>query len=65
MINWISVGDRLPNDDCHIKLTDGSILKNVWPQSDGDYYWRCREQGEMFIREEAVTHWAEIKEPEE
>lgn len=38
-----------------IKLTDGSVLQNVIPQSDGDYWWNGVQ--ELFIPEFKVTHW--------
>ena len=55
---WISIKKETPFDECDILLTDGSILVDCIYQSDGDFYWRNWQQGEIFIREEAVTHWS-------
>ena len=49
-----------PKDGTHIsiKLTDGSVLQNVIPQSDGDYWWNG--VSELFISELKVTHWTPL-----
>ena len=53
---WIAVSDQWPYDDCDVKLRDGSIIRNVIPQSDRDFYWKA-PFGEVFICEFSVTHW--------
>ena len=56
-MEWITTAAEMPTETCDILLTDNSILRDVEPQSDGDFYWRNRQQGEIFIREEAVKAW--------
>jgi hypothetical protein len=63
MINWISVKDRLPENECDILIW---TPYGHWNATGGHYKPDRKafyEHDSVLI--EDVTHWAEINEPED
>ena len=57
---WQTMEAKYPSlEKLDIRMGDGSILCNVWPQSDGDLWWEGSGTGEKFIdpKYANVTHW--------
>lgn len=61
MSEWISVKEKTPDVlDVRIRLTDGSVMENMWAQADGDYWSPLLK---IFIITDHVTHWRPALEP--
>ena len=59
-VAWQTMEAKYPSlEKLDIRMGDGSILCNVWPQSDGDLWWEGSGTGEKFIdpKYANVTHW--------
>ena len=59
-VAWKTMEAKYPSlEKLDIRMGDGSILCNVWPQSDGDFWWEGSGTGEKFIdpKYADVTHW--------
>jgi hypothetical protein len=59
-VAWQTMEAKYPTlEKLDIRMGDGSILCNVWPQSDGDLWWEGSGTGEKFIdpKYANVTHW--------
>ena len=57
---WKTMEAKYPSlEKLDIRMGDGSILCDVWPQSDGDFWWAGSGTGEKFIdpKYADVTHW--------
>ena len=59
MINWISVADKLPDDDITVLIadTENDVTLGFL---DGDHGWRYASAEKVG---DQVTHWAEIPSP--
>ena len=59
-VAWKTMEAKYPSlEKLDIRMGDGSILCDVWPQSDGDLWWEGSGTGEKFIdpKYADVTHW--------
>ena len=59
-VAWKTMEAKYPSlEKLDIRMGDGSILCDVWPQSDGDFWWAGSGTGEKFIdpKYADVTHW--------
>ena len=59
-VAWQTMEAKYPSlEKLDIRMGDGSILCDVWPQSDGDLWWEGSGTGEKFIdpKYANVTHW--------
>jgi hypothetical protein len=59
-VAWHSIETMYPQGEMlDIRMGNGSILCDVWPQSDGDLWWEGSGTGEKFIdpKYANVTHW--------
>ena len=59
-VAWKTMEEKYPSlEKLDIRMGDGSILCDVWPQSDGDFWWAGSGTGEKFIdpKYADVTHW--------
>ena len=59
-VAWKTMEAKYPSlEKLDIRMGDGSILCDVWPQSDGDFWWAGSGTGEKFIdpKYANVTHW--------
>lgn len=59
-VAWIPIEHKYPTTKpLDILMADGSILRGVFPQFDGDLWWEGSGTGEKFINPEYadITHW--------
>jgi hypothetical protein len=59
-VGWQTMEAKYPSlEKLDIRMGDGSILCDVWHQSDGDLWWEGSGTGEKFIdpKYANVTHW--------
>jgi len=59
-MKWISVKDRLPEDECLCMNYCGDYMVGYVDLNNGQY--DCRTENEFMPK---VTHWAKIEPPEE
>jgi hypothetical protein len=73
MSEWISVKDRLPNEDAKILYVvkihgERAFTKQGMRCFDGDYWWWCNEDGDYKDTGNdpgysEVTHWQPLPDP--